>query len=79
MCLVGEPGLEAIVVYLGIDLHRRSSQVSVVDERARKVLARRIDNSPAAFCGLLELGGDLRVVVEATYGWEWLAEFAEGA
>jgi transposase len=53
--------------------------VSVVDERGREVLARRIDNSPAAFCGLLdELGGDLRVVVEATYGWEWLVGLLNG-
>jgi hypothetical protein len=47
--------------------------------RAR-VLSRRIVNDPSSFLALLEgIDGESKVALEATYGWEWLAELLEEA
>jgi len=67
------------MVYVGIDLHRKRSHVSVVDERGEELLSRRLVNDPARFRELLAgLDADARFALEATYGWEWLAELLEG-
>jgi len=67
------------MVYVGIDLHRKRSHVAVVDEHGEQLLSRRLVNDPARFRELLgELGEDARFALEATYGWEWLAELLEG-
>lgn len=66
------------MVYVGIDLHRKRSHVAVVDERGEQLLSRRLVNDPERFRELFdELGGDARFALEATYGWEWLAELLE--
>lgn len=65
--------------WVGIDLHRRRSHVAVIDEHGELTVSRRIVNDPELF---LELLGDpeaTHVAVEATYGWEWLAELLEDA
>src|SRR5215216_8064462 len=65
---------------VGIDLHKRRSQIAVLSEDARKLLSRRIDNDPATFLELLsEIDGESKIAVEATYGWEWLADVLEEA
>jgi transposase len=65
---------------VGIDLHRRRSQVAALDERGRKLLSRRIDNDPQTFLELLaEIDGESKIALEATYGWEWLADVLEQA
>jgi transposase len=65
---------------VGIDLHKRRSQIAVLDEQGREILSRRIDNDAASFLELLEeIDGESRVALEATYGWEWLAEVLEEA
>jgi transposase len=65
---------------VGIDLHRRRSHVAVVDEAGVQLLSRRITNDPATFLELLaEIDGESKVALEATYGWEWLAELLEDA
>jgi transposase len=65
---------------VGIDLHRRRSVLSVIDGEGEVHRPVRIDNNPAAFLDLLgELEGETQVAVEATYGWEWLAELLEDA
>ena len=67
------------MVYVGIDLHRKRSHVAVVDEAGQELLSRRLVNDPERFRELLgELGEDARFALEATYGWEWLAELLEG-
>src|SRR5829696_4535526 len=67
------------MVYVGIDLHRKRSHVAVVDERGRQLLSRRLVNDPERFRELLgELGEEAQFALEATYGWEWLAELLEG-
>jgi transposase len=63
--------------WIGIDLHRRRSQIAVVDEHGELSLSRRIVNDREAFLELLGDPGSAHVVLEATYGWEWLAELLE--
>ena len=65
---------------VGIDLHRRRSHVAVIDEEGTEVLSRRITNDPATFLELLaEIDGESEVALEATYGWEWLADLLQDA
>jgi transposase len=65
---------------VGIDLHRRRSHLAVIDEQGTEVLSRRITNDPTTFLELLgELEGETQVALEATYGWEWLADLLEEA
>ncbi len=60
---------------VGIDLHRSRSHVAVIDDRGDVLLSRRIINDPETFLALLaEIDGECRIALEATYGWEWLAD-----
>jgi transposase len=66
------------MVYVGIDLHRKRSQIAVLDQNGTQLLSRRIVNDPQIFLSLLhELGDDAQIALEATYGWEWLADLLE--
>jgi transposase len=63
---------------VGIDLHRKRSQIAVLGEDGRELRSRRILNDPQAFLELLaEIDGESKIALEATYGWEWLAELLE--
>jgi transposase len=65
---------------VGIDLHRSRSHVAVIDEHGELSLSRRIANDPQTFLELLEgIDGESKIALEATYGWEWLAELLEDA
>jgi transposase len=65
---------------VGIDLHRKRSHVAVLDEHGTERLSRRIVNDPQTFLELLEgIDGESKIALEATYGWEWLAELLEEA
>jgi transposase len=65
---------------VGIDLHRSRSRVAVLDDRGEVLLSRRIVNDPQTFLELLgEIDGECRVALEATYGWEWLADVLQDA
>jgi Transposase len=64
--------------WVGIDLHRRRSHVAVIDEQGELTASRRIVNDRGAFLELLGAPeGKTHVAIEATYGWEWLAELLE--
>ena len=66
--------------WVGIDLHRSRSHVAVLDDGGRELLSRRIVNDPSAFLELLaEVDGESKVALEATYGWEWLADLLQDA
>jgi transposase len=68
------------MVYVGIDLHRKRSQIAALDGDGSEILSRRIFNDPAIFLGLLQgLGDEVEVALEATYGWEWLVDLLEDA
>jgi hypothetical protein len=65
---------------VGIDLHRNRSHIAVIDSNGELSLSRRIVNNRETFLELLGgLDGETEVAVEATYGWEWLAELLEDA
>jgi transposase len=65
---------------VGIDLHKRRSHIAVVSEDGRRLLSRRIVNDPQTFLELLrEIDGESKIALEATYGWEWLADVLEEA
>jgi transposase len=67
--------------WVGIDLHRKRSHIAVIDEQGELTVSRRIVNDRDTFLELLgdPQDGDTHVVLEATYGWEWLAELLEEA
>jgi transposase len=65
-------------VYAGIDVHRKRSQVAVIDQDG-EVLANR--NVPNGVRPILSVIGDLpsgtSAAFEAAYGWGWLVELLE--
>src|SRR5947209_12535587 len=65
-------------VYVGIDVHRKRSQVAVVTEDGQVQLNKNVVNGSEP---MLRLIGDLPsgtpVAFEAAYGWGWLVEFLE--
>lgn len=65
---------------VGIDLHRNRSHIAVIDSNGELSLSQRIVNCRETFLELLDgLEGESQIAVEATYGWEWLAELLEDA
>ena len=66
------------MVYLGIDLHRKRSQLCALDERGEQLFARQVPNEPQALLAALEaLPARPVVALEASFGWEWLADLLE--
>jgi transposase len=65
--------------WVGIDLHRRRSQIAIIDDEGELTLSRRIVNDRDTFRELLGDPQATHVALEATYGWEWLAEMLEEA
>jgi transposase len=65
-------------VYVGIDVHRKRSQVAVVTEDGKVQLNRNVVNGSEP---MLRLIGDLpagtAVAFEAAFGWSWLADLLE--
>jgi transposase len=64
------------MVYVGVDLHRKSSHVAVLDAEGELLASRRIASRPDEF---LRVFGELEeqpvgVAFEATYGWGWFAD-----
>jgi transposase len=69
------------MMYLGVDLHRKVSQVAVLDEAGRLVMGRRFHNDADEFrrvFGELE-PAPIEVAFEATYGWGWFADLLADA
>jgi transposase len=65
--------------WVGIDLHRRCSQIAIIDEVGELTLSRRIVNDRDTFRELLGDPDGTHVALEATYGWEWLADLLQEA
>jgi transposase len=65
--------------WVGIDLHRRRSQIAVIDEHGELTLSKRIPTRRETIRELLGDPESTHVALEATYGWEWLAELLEDA
>jgi transposase len=65
-------------VYVGIDLHRKRSQVAVVTEDGRVQLNKNVVNGSTPFLRLIgDLPSGTPVAFEAAFGWSWLAELLE--
>jgi transposase len=65
-------------VYVGVDVHRKRSQIAVVDEAGEVQLNRNVANGVEPILkviGGLEAGTS--VAFEAAYGWGWLVELLE--
>lgn len=61
--------------YVGIDLHRRRSVIVRRSADGEELSTTKIDNDPAAFAAALDdAGAEPEVVLEATYGWYWVAD-----
>ena len=57
-------------VYVGMDVHRKRSQVAVLDQRGVQVLNRNLPNDPAELVTVLGgLASGTPVAFEAAYGW----------
>ncbi|HEY1347141.1 MAG TPA: transposase [Streptosporangiaceae bacterium] len=65
-------------VYVGIDVHRKRSQVAVVGDDGRVQLNRNVVNGSEPMLGLLGgLPAGTPVAFEAAFGWGWLAGLLE--
>jgi transposase len=65
-------------VYVGVDVHRKRSQVAIVDHAGAVQRNRNLPNDPAeltAILGMLPAGTP--VAFEAAYGWGWLADLLD--
>ena len=66
------------MVYVGMDVHRKRSQVAIVDEDSNEILNRNLANDPAELMPILgRLDKGTPVVFEAAYGWGWLADLLD--
>jgi transposase len=65
-------------VYVGIDVHRKRSQVAVVTEDGKVQLNKNVVNGSEPMLRLTgELPAGTPVAFEAAFGWSWLAELLE--
>lgn len=68
------------MVYVGMDLHRRRTQVAVLDDEGAEVVNRNLINGSAEFAEVVAgLPPQTPVAVEAGYGWQWLADLLDEA
>ena len=69
------------MLYVGVDLHRKRSQVAVLDQTGEVVLNRRISTGSDEFFRVFgEVGPEpLEVAFEATFGWGWFADLLADA
>ena len=66
--------------YVGVDLHRRRSQVVILDEAGERVSSRQVVNDPLGLVdAVAEAGAGAEVVLEATWGWYWAADVLQEA
>jgi transposase len=65
-------------VYVGMDVHRKRSQVAIVDDAGVQQRNRNVANDPAKLIPILgALAPGTSVAFEAAYGWGWLVELLE--
>ena len=65
-------------VYVGIDVHRKRSQVAVVTEDGQVQLNKNVVNGSEPFLRLIgDLPSGTPVAFEAAFGWSWLAGLLE--
>src|SRR5579872_2894193 len=64
------------MVYIGVDLHRKKSQVAAIDQEGNLVLNRKVRSEPGELQQLLDelRPQPIEVAFEATFGWGWFAD-----
>jgi len=66
-------------VYVGIDVHRKRSQVAIVGEDGKVMVNRNVVNGSEAMARLTgSVPAGTAVAFEAAYGWGWLVSLLEG-
>lgn len=64
--------------YVGIDLHRRRSVIVRMDQDGNKLSCVRLPNDPAEVAvEIAKAGESPDVVLEATYGYDWLVDLLQ--
>jgi transposase len=67
-----------MTVYVGMDVHRKRSQIAIVDDTGEEQRNRNLPNDPAELMPILGgLPPGTPVAFEAAYGWGWLVELLE--
>jgi len=67
-----------MTVYVGMDVHRKRSQVAIVDDAGVQQRNRNLANDPATLIPVLgALPPGTPVAFEAAYGWGWLVDLLE--
>jgi len=67
-----------MTVYVGMDVHRKRSQVAIVDDAGVQQRNRNLANDPAKLIPVLgALPPGTPVAFEAAYGWGWLVDLLE--
>ena len=65
-------------MYVGMDVHRKRSQIAIVDNAGDQQRNRNVPNDPAKLVPILgALAPGTPVAFEAAYGWGWLVELLE--
>jgi transposase len=66
-------------VYVGIDVHRKRSQVAVIDEGGKVLANRNVSNGVRQVLSVIGgLPAGTPAAYEAAFGWGWLLELLEG-
>jgi transposase len=66
-------------VYVGIDVHRKRSQVAVVSEGGEVLANRNVPNGAKPILSVIGgLPAGTPTACEAAFGWGWLLELLEG-
>src|SRR6266496_3302125 len=65
-------------VYVGIDVHRKRSQVAVIDQDGEVLANRNVPNGVKPILGVIGgLPAGTPAAFEAAFGWGWLVELLE--
>jgi transposase len=65
-------------VYVGIDVHRKRSQVAVIDQDGKVLANRNVNNGVTPILSVIgALPSGTKAAFEAAYGWGWLVELLE--
>lgn len=68
------------MLHAGMDMHNRSSVVTVVDDRCRELVSGKklVNEGPDILAFFSGLGEEVRVVIEAGPNWQWMADLLDG-
>ena len=67
-----------MVLFVGVDTHKRYSKVTVIDENDNKVLQTRISNTKEDIRDLFSrIGSNNKIAIEAGYNWMYMYELLE--